>query len=247
MRSSALRSIPVLSLVLLAPLVHAGTIVALRDSSSAMRNAVERLSSYTGLTVASASAGEGVLRIELNARRNARIEPQGYTIRSEGKDRGKGGGIIIRANDAEGATNGVFTLLRTLMIEHRKDPFSRRWSVEEKPSFTFRSMQISPYRFGASYGFARLSPDRWDLAQWKDYLDLMRQLQPRLRRVGFLASPEHAGQQRELRASRDSFCLSGSRSVSRSRSDGRMRSWASDSAMDVTVRRRARHRRRRRR
>ena len=37
-----------------------------------------------------------------------------------------------------------------------------------------RSMQVAPYRFGASYGFAALSPDRWSFEQWKEYVDFMR-------------------------------------------------------------------------
>jgi hypothetical protein len=60
------------------------------------------------------------------------------------------------------------------MIEHRKDPFSRPWGVEEKPQFPIRMMLVSPYRFGASYGFAALSPDRWSFEEWKQYVDFMR-------------------------------------------------------------------------
>lgn len=94
---------------------------------------------------------------------------QGYTIASADQ-----GDITIRGNDAEGAANGVYTLLRTLMIEHRKDPFSRTWNIEEKPQFSIRAIQVAPYRFGGSFGFAVLSSDRWSFQQWKEYVDLMR-------------------------------------------------------------------------
>ena len=46
------------------------------------------------------------LRIELNAVKDQKIESQGYSIKS-----GKGE-ITIRGNDAVGAANGVYTLLR---------------------------------------------------------------------------------------------------------------------------------------
>jgi hypothetical protein len=127
------------------------------------------LSQYTGIPVEKAARQERSIRIELNSTPNPKIGTQGYTIRSS-----KEGEITIRGNDAEGAANGAYTFLRTLMIEHRKDPFSRKWEVEEKPQFSIREMQVSPYRFGASYGFAALSPDRWSLEEWKEYVDFMR-------------------------------------------------------------------------
>jgi hypothetical protein len=115
-----------------------------------------------------ASGKKRSIRIELSSGQNPGIGTQGYTIRSSNE-----GEITIRGNDAEGAANGVYTLLRTLMIEHRKDPFSRKWDIEEKPQFAIREMQVAPYRFGASYGFAALSPDRWSLEEWKEYVDFM--------------------------------------------------------------------------
>ena len=145
-----------------------GLIVVYKNAPSPVRHAVERLSTYSSFPFGTAKTSAAALRIELNAVKNPSIEPQGYTIRSASK------GITISGNDAEGAANGVYTLLRTLMIEHRKDPFSREWNMEEKPAFTLRSMQVAPYRYGASYGFAQLSPDRWSFQQWKDYLDFMR-------------------------------------------------------------------------
>ncbi len=145
------------------------SVIALyKNAPSPVQHAVNRLSDYAGIAQGAAKTGETSLRVELNATKNPRIEPQGYTIRSTNR------GIVVSGNDAEGAANGVYTLLRTLMIEHRKDPFSREWNVEEKPAFTLRSMQVAPYRYGASYGFAQLSPDRWSFSQWKDYVDFMR-------------------------------------------------------------------------
>jgi hypothetical protein len=129
-------------------------------------HAVQRLSDYTGIPLGKAK--DAVLRVQLNSIQNPRIGPQGYTIHSAN------GKITISGNASDGEANGVYTLLRTLMIEHRKDPFSREWSIEEKPAFALRSMQVAPYRYGASYGFAQLSPDRWSFQQWRDYLDFMR-------------------------------------------------------------------------
>ena len=132
-------------------------------------HAVHRLSQYTGIPVDDASGQEHSIRVELNSTPHLKIGSQGYTIRSLNESE-----ITIRGNDAEGVVNGVYTFLRTLMIEHRQDPFSRKWDIEEKPQFSIREMQVAPYRFGASYGFAALSPDRWSLEEWKAYVDFMR-------------------------------------------------------------------------
>jgi len=139
------------------------------NAPTPVRHAVHRLSQYTGMPLDQASGKEPSIQIELNATPNPKIGTQGYTIRSSNE-----GDITIRGNVAEGAANGIYTFLRTLMIEHRKDPFSRKWDVEEKPQFSVRVMQVAPYRFGASYGFAALSPDRWSLEEWKEYIDFMR-------------------------------------------------------------------------
>ena len=139
------------------------------NSPAPIRHAAHRLSQYTGISEDKASGRELAIRIELNSTPNPKIGTQGYTIRSANE-----GGITIGGNDAEGAANGVYTFLRTLMIEHRKDPFSRKWDLEEKPQFSVRVMQVAPYRYGASYGFAALSPDRWSLQEWKEYVDFMR-------------------------------------------------------------------------
>ena len=136
---------------------------------SPVRHAVHRLSKFTGIELGKPSGAVRSIRIELNTTPNPKIGTQGYSIRSASE-----GEITIRGNEAEGAANGVYTFLRTLMIEHRKDPFTRKWAFEEKPQFSIRAMQVAPYRFGASYGFAALSPDRWSIEEWKEYVDLMR-------------------------------------------------------------------------
>ncbi len=145
------------------------TISVYENAPSPVRHAADRLARYTGIPVEEDSGGARSVRIELNATPNPRIGTQGYTIRSLDQNR-----IAIRGNNAEGVANGVYTFLRSLMIEHRKDPSSRKWEIEEKPSFSVRTIQVAPYRFGASYGFAALSPDRWSLEEWKEYVDLMR-------------------------------------------------------------------------
>ena len=115
-----------------------GVISSYKNAPSPVRHAVERLSGYTGIPLGQAKGNSPILRLEINATRNPQIEPQGYTIRSAGQV------VTVSGNDAEGAANGIYTLLRTLMIEHRKDPFSREWNVEEKPAFSLRSMQVAP-------------------------------------------------------------------------------------------------------
>ena len=146
----------------------AATISVYADAASPVRHAVGRLSNYTGMEIGLANADREI-RIELSDQPNPALGEQGYSIRSEGDSV-----IAIRGNDHEGVANGIYTLLRTSMIEHEKDPFRKTWNVQEKPRFAVRSMLVSPYRFGASYGFAALSPDRWSIQEWKEYVDLMR-------------------------------------------------------------------------
>ena len=148
----------------------ASTVISVYENPpSPIRHATHRLSQYTGIPLDRASGKEPAIHIELNSSQNPKIGTQGYTVRTADES-----GITIRGNTAEGAANGIYTFLRTLMIEHRKDPFSRQWDIEEKPQFAIRAMQVAPYRFGASYGFAALSPDRWSLEEWKEYVDFMR-------------------------------------------------------------------------
>ena len=146
----------------------ATVISSYENAPTPVRHAVDRLSDYIGIPVSKAEGNQRSVRIELNSSTNPRIGIQGYTIRSAN------GIVTISANDSEGATNGIYTLLRTLMIEHRRDPLSREWNVEEKPAFSIRAIRVAPYRYGASYGFAKLSPDRWSFEDWKQYVDFMR-------------------------------------------------------------------------
>ena len=109
------------------------------NAPSPVRHAVLRLSDYTKIEVGRAMGDGRSIRIELNTTQNPRISTQGYTIRSSSR-----GEIAIHANTDEGAANGICTFLRTLMIEHLKDPFSRNWDVEEKPVFSVRSQRVAP-------------------------------------------------------------------------------------------------------
>lgn len=158
-------------LLISATALHAssGRVISLyKNAPTPVRHAVNRLSDYTGIRLDLAEGDQSSVRLKLNSVDNPEIGRQGYRIRSAN------GIVTISANDSEGAANGVYTLLRTLMIEHSKDPFSREWNIQEKPAFSVRSIRIAPYRFGGSYGFAELSPDRWTFKQWKKYVDLMR-------------------------------------------------------------------------
>ena len=158
-----------LALTTLTHIATASVISLFENAPPPVRHAARRLSDYTGIPIDRAKDREHSIRVELGSAQNPKIGAQGYTIRTSGD-----ADISIGAHTEEGVANGIYTFLRTLMIEHRKDPFSRPWAVEEKPQFPVRMMLISPYRFGASYGFAALSPDRWALDEWKQYVDFMR-------------------------------------------------------------------------
>jgi len=136
------------------------------NAPSPVRHAANELSKYTGIPVGLDRTR--AIRLVLNERPNPRLGNQGYSIRSQAD------AITISANDDEGIANGVFTLIRTMMLDHLKDPHARQWNIEEKPQFSTRALLVAPYRFGAMYGFAELSPDRWSFGQWKEYVDLMR-------------------------------------------------------------------------
>ena len=139
------------------------------NAPSPVRHAADRLAKYTGLFVGKGEKGKPCIRIELNKGNNSRIGKQGYTIRSSDDLT-----ILIQGNNDEGVANGISTFLRTLMIKNLKNPFDQTWNIEEKPHFYIRGMIVAPYRFGGSYGYAVLSPDRWSVNEWIEYIDLMR-------------------------------------------------------------------------
>jgi len=139
------------------------------NAPSPVRHATMRLATYLEAEVRDVGDGQHGVRIERNSENDSRIGHQGYVIESLDDE-----SIIIRGNDDEGAANGIYTLLRMLMIDRSKSPFARSWNVVETPRFPIRSMYVAPYRFGGSYGFAILSPDRWSIEEWIEYLDLMR-------------------------------------------------------------------------
>jgi hypothetical protein len=67
--------------------------------------------------------------VELNSTENPHIGAQGYSIRCAK------GSITISGNASDGTTDGVYTLLCTLMIEHSKDPWPSA-SAEQLEFFT---------------------------------------------------------------------------------------------------------------
>lgn len=139
-----------------------------------VRHGAHRLSDYTGLTIGDGDAKGPRILAELNLSTDSRIGSQGYTITGGAVAPGETRDIAIKANHEEGLTNGVYTLLRILMVKQTRDPFSLSWDMSEEPHFPIRAMLIAPYRFGGSYGFAAMSPDRWSIDEWRDYVDLMR-------------------------------------------------------------------------
>ncbi len=139
------------------------------NAPAPVRHAAHKLSDYTRLPIGSDDTDSRWLDIRKDEESHPAIGQQGYRIQSA-----ESSPLVIRALTDEGIANGIFTLLRTLMIENRRDPFSRFWDVAEKPHFSIRTHYVAPYRFGGSYGFPILSPDRWSIDEWMEYIDLMR-------------------------------------------------------------------------
>ncbi len=144
------------------------SISAYAGAPAPVRHAVHRLSAYTRIDVGVEGDEARQIQVRLNEERDRRVGPQGYAISTHEA------GIVVRGNDPQGVANGVYTLLRTLMIENWRDPFERTWDIVDDPRFRIRGMYVAPYRFGGSYGFAALSPDRWSINEWIEYIDLMR-------------------------------------------------------------------------
>ncbi len=93
---------------------------------------------------------------------------EGYWIHSSGDD------IVTEANTEQGLANGIYTLLRTLMIEDLNSPWDRAWNLREAPQLRWRSMMVAPYNFGGAHGFSVFSPDQWAFKHWQQYLDYLR-------------------------------------------------------------------------
>jgi hypothetical protein len=143
-------------------------------ASHVIRHAAHKLSEYAGFSICrSEHRGKTGIKIELNPRLRHDVGRQGYMIKSVAEDNLKIS-ILITGSHDEGIANGIFTMLRTLIIKNIKDPFNLRWDLTEKPWFSIRNINIAPYRFGGSYGYAVLSPDRWSKEEWIEYIDLLR-------------------------------------------------------------------------
>ncbi len=108
-----------LALTTLTRMATASVISIFENAPAPVRHAAHRLSDYTGIPIDRAKDREHSIRVDLGSAPNPQIGAHGYTIRTS-----EVGDISIRANTAEGVANGVYTFLRTLMIEHRKNPFS---------------------------------------------------------------------------------------------------------------------------
>ena len=139
------------------------------NATTPVRHAANKLAEYTGAIIGVKEKGNPNVRIEIDVECSSEIGKQGYKIKSI-----NGSNILIAGNHDEGVANGIYTMIRTLMIENIKDPFTRNWSIEEKPWFSIRNINVAPYRFGGSFGYAVLSPDRWSIKEWMEYIDLLR-------------------------------------------------------------------------
>lgn len=139
-----------------------------------VRHGAHRLADYTGLTIGDGDTRDSRIIAELNSSMDPEIGHQGYMITGGVSEPGRAADIAIKANHDEGLANGIYTLLRILIINQSRDPFSLKWDICERPHFPIRAMLIAPYRFGGSFGLAAMSPDRWSIEEWREYVDLMR-------------------------------------------------------------------------
>jgi hypothetical protein len=136
--------------------------IALSPSATGpLKRACERLGDHVGEL-------PGKINVERLDTADQWLGEEGYTISSRGR------AISVRANSDAGLANGIYTLLRTMMIEDLASPFEKTWDVRDRPRFRWRSMMVAPYSFGAAHGFAAFSPDMWTLDQWREYLDYLR-------------------------------------------------------------------------
>jgi len=133
------------------------------QAPSAVRLACERLRERLR-----GNGAGGTIRLTRTEAPQAELGDEGYAITSSGQT------ITVRANSDAGLANGVYTLLRTMLIENLRSPFDRTWDVLEKPVFRIRSMMVAPYSFGGQHGFSVFSPDTWAFKHWKDYIDYLR-------------------------------------------------------------------------
>jgi N-acetyl-beta-hexosaminidase len=121
------------------------------NAPTPVRHAAQRLAAHVQLPLNERGSEDLHLSIQLTDSPPGPLGAQGYRIAST-ED-----GIVVSSHDSEGVTNGIYTLLRQLMIENRHDPFEAHWDIVEEPRFSIRGMCIAPYRFGGSFGFSVLS------------------------------------------------------------------------------------------
>jgi hypothetical protein len=121
-----------------------------------LQTACERLSEHVR---GSPEAGE--IRVTRLQTRDSRLGDEGYCIRSTNKT------IAIQANTEAGLANGVYALLRTMLIEDLPTPWARSWDLRDKPALRWRSMMVAPYSFGGAHGFSVFSPDQWAFKHWQ--------------------------------------------------------------------------------
>ena len=140
-----------------------------KNAEPQVERACERLGEYMAVTAGAEIRAERVINVQRLTKEARELGREGYRITTE-----KPSLISVRANTDAGLANGVYTLLRTMMIEDTHDPFQRDWEVEETPFFRIRSMMVAPYNFGFAHGYSILSPDRWAFKHWKQYLDFLR-------------------------------------------------------------------------
>lgn len=142
-------------------------------AGASVKRACERLKPRLG-------DSPGIVQVNRLKTRDEWLGDEGYTINS---DKSNENTIRVEANTDAGLANGVYTMLRMVMIEDLPSPFTKRWNIRDRPYFRWRSIMVAPYGFGAAHSRDVFSPDMWTAEQWRDYLDYMRLLN--LNRVYF--------------------------------------------------------------
>ena len=87
------------------------------NASIPVRNAINKLLQYAETDKDKAKSNDKKIKIELSKKNILNIGRQGYLIYSIDQEN-----IVIKGNSEEGITNGLFTMIRNMMIKNVADP-----------------------------------------------------------------------------------------------------------------------------
>ena len=131
---------------------------------SQVKHAASRLEQYLGTLPEIPAEAAVVVRAGEDSVPEAGDE--GYTIRSSSPET-----IEISANTDTGAANGIYSLMMAVRTRQLANPFAESWNMTEAPRWTQRRVAVASYLMGLT----KMTPDTWTFADWKDYIDFIRQ------------------------------------------------------------------------